>query len=285
MGDINYADRRCKRTPLLKNIMRQFNLHNFPNSWLIQKRVIGALLLREMLTRYGRHNIGFLWLFLEPMLFTLGVTALWTATNMAHGSNLPIVAFAVTGYSTVLLWRNMPQRCIGAVGPNLTLMFHKNVRVIDILLSRVILEFLGATLSFVVLSAAFIASGLMSLPEDLLTVIAGWLYTAAFGGSMALLLGSVSERSELIEKIWHPISYILFPLSGAAFIVDALPENFRQFVLLLPMVHGIELVRHGYFGSIFNAHYDVTYMLTALGLILMLALIQCKNVSNKVVPE
>jgi hypothetical protein len=74
-------------------------------SWSIQRRVIWALLLREIMTRYGRHNIGFLWLFVEPMLFTLGVTALWTATQSAHGSNLPIVAFAITGYSSVLLWR------------------------------------------------------------------------------------------------------------------------------------------------------------------------------------
>jgi ABC-type polysaccharide/polyol phosphate export permease len=265
--------------------MHKLNAHSLPKAWLIQKQVIGALLLREMLTRYGRHNIGFLWLFVEPMLFTLGVTALWTTTNMAHGSNLPIIAFAVTGYSTVLLWRNMPHRCIGAVGPNLSLMFHKNVFVLDILLSRIALEFSGATLSFIVLSAVFIFAGLMPAPEDLLTVIAGWLYTAAFGGSMAILLGSVSEKSELIEKIWHPISYILFPLSGAAFIVNALPETLRQFVLILPMVHGIELVRHGYFGSIFTAHYDVTYMIASIGVILLFALIQCRDVSNKVVPE
>ena len=36
------------------------------SSWTIARRVIGALLLRELLTRYGRNNIGFLWLFVEP---------------------------------------------------------------------------------------------------------------------------------------------------------------------------------------------------------------------------
>mgnify|MGYP003287754068 CR=1 FL=1 len=33
--------------------------------------------------------------------------------------NFPIAAFALSGYSTVLLWRNMPTRCISAVEPNL----------------------------------------------------------------------------------------------------------------------------------------------------------------------
>ena len=33
------------------------------HSLRVQRRVIGALFMREALTRYGRHNIGFLWLF------------------------------------------------------------------------------------------------------------------------------------------------------------------------------------------------------------------------------
>ena len=54
-------------------------------SFRIQLRVIGALLIRESLTRYGRHNIGFLWLFAEPMFFTLGITAIWAAAGLAKG--------------------------------------------------------------------------------------------------------------------------------------------------------------------------------------------------------
>jgi ABC-2 type transport system permease protein/capsular polysaccharide transport system permease protein len=38
------------------------------HSFEIQRRVIGALLMREVITRFGRHNIGFLWLFVEPMI-------------------------------------------------------------------------------------------------------------------------------------------------------------------------------------------------------------------------
>ena len=56
-------------------------------SFLIQVRVIAALMLREVLTRYGRHNVGFLWLILEPMLFTIGITTLWMLTKVTHGSN------------------------------------------------------------------------------------------------------------------------------------------------------------------------------------------------------
>jgi ABC-type polysaccharide/polyol phosphate export permease len=254
-------------------------------SWAIQRRVIGALLMREVLTRYGRHNIGFLWLFVEPMIFTLGVTALWTLAGGSHGSNLPIVAFAITGYSTVLLWRNMPSRCIGAVSPNLALMYHRHVKVMDIFAARLVLEAAGATISFVVLAGFFSFIGWINPPEDVAKVLLGWFMTAWFGCSLAVLMGALSEQSETIEKLWHPASYILFPLSGAAFMVDALPSAAQQVVLLLPMVHGVELLREGYFGSTFRAHYDIGYMALVCTVLSLLGLAKTRQISRTVTPE
>lgn len=241
--------------------------------------------MREILTRYGRHNIGFLWLFVEPMLFTVGVAALWTLAGAAHGSNLPIVAFAITGYSSVLLWRNMPARCIGSVTPNLSLLYHRNVKVFDIFASRLILEAAGATISFVVLALLFTSIGWMRPPEDLGKVLLAWFLLAWFGCSLAILTGALSEQSELVEKLWHPSAYLLFPLSGAAFMVDALPSAAQDFVLLLPMVHGVELLREGYFGSVFKAHYNITYMATACSVLSLLGLAKIREVSRKVMPE
>ncbi|AXI04501.1 ABC transporter permease [Aquirhabdus parva] len=242
--------------------------------------------MREILTRYGRHNIGFLWLFVEPMLFTLGVTALWTLSKVSHGSNqLPIVAFAITGYSSVLLWRNMPSRTAAAVEPNLSLMYHRNVKVIDIYISRLFLEFAGATASFLILSIVFFSIGWLKLPEDILEVIVGWLMLTWFGVSLALVVGALSSRTEIVDKLWHPMSYLLFPLSGAAFMVDWLPPAAQKFVLLLPMVHGVEMVREGYFGSAVTAHYNLPYMAFICLCLTAFGLTQERIVSRKVTPE
>lgn len=251
----------------------------------VQVRVIRALLIREMLTRYGRHNIGFLWLFVEPMLFTLGVTALWTFIGLHRESPIPIVAFALTGYSAVLLWRNMPARCVAAIEPNLALLYHRQVRLMDVFLARILLEGMGATISFIVLSTVFIATNWLSPPEDLLKVICGWFMLAWFGGALALLLGSLSGRSELVDKLWHPASYLLFPLSGAAFMLDALPPAGRDFLLWLPMVHGTEMIRDGYFGSLVRTHYDIWYFAGSCAVLTALALTQERIVSRRVVPE
>lgn len=241
--------------------------------------------MREVLTRFGRHNIGFLWLFVEPMVFTLGVTTLWTLAGAAHGSSLPIVSFAITGYSSVLLWRNMPARCIGAIGPNLSLMYHRHVKVIDVFAARLLLEGGGATISFVVLGLFFSAIGWMNPPEDVGKVLLAWFLLGWFGCALALLMGAWSEQSEIVEKLWGPASYLLFPLSGAAFMVDALPKVAQDIILFLPMVHGVELLREGYFGSVFKAHYNIAYMALMCTGLTLLGLAKTRQISRTVMPE
>src|SRR5271168_904665 len=130
---------------------------SFFQSLAIQFRVLHALMMRELITRYGRDNLGVLWLVGEPMIFTLGVTTLWSAAGLAHGGKgIPIVAFAVTGYSSVLMWRNAASHCSFGIEHNKALLFHRNVLVIDVLLTRIALEVVGATGSFIVLSLFFI---------------------------------------------------------------------------------------------------------------------------------
>ncbi len=241
-----------------------------------------ALMMREVITRFGRDNLGVLWVVGEPMIFTLGVTALWTFAGLNHGSSLPIVAFAITGYSSVLMWRNSVGRCVSALQSNFNLLYHRNVQVIDVFLTRILLEMAGATMSFIVLSALFISLGMMSAPIDPLTVIFGWLMLAWFGISLALLIGAATAYSELVERLWQPTSYLLFPLAGAAFMVDWLPPSAQNVVLFLPMVHGVEMIRDGYFGNTVRTHYDMSYMAMCCLVLSLAALFLVRDAGRRV---
>jgi capsular polysaccharide transport system permease protein len=229
---------------------------------MIQRRVLYALMMRELITRFGRDNLGVLWLVGEPMIFTLGVATLWTLSGMNHGHGIPIVAFAVTGYSSVLMWRNAATHCSHAVEHNKQLLFHRSVHVIDVFFTRIALEIAGATCSFLILSIVFIFIGWMPMPVDPLFVIFGWGMLAWFGASLALLIGAGTAFSPIVERLWHPAAYLFFPISGAGFMVDWLPKNFQTVVLYLPTVHGVEILRHGYFGNVVPSHYDIGYMAT-----------------------
>lgn len=254
-------------------------------SLAIQMRAIGALLMREVITRYGRHNIGFGWLFVEPMLFTLGVTGLWTISKATHGSSLPITEFAVTGYSTVLLWRNASTRCVLAIQPNQALLYHRNVRVFDLFAARLILEVAGGTISLIVLTVAFMCLGLMQLPDDILYMVVAWLLLAWLTVALGMTVGALSERWESFERLWHPFTYLLFPLSGALFMVDWLPVGFQKFVLLLPTVHCTEMLRHGYWGNLVRTHEDPAYLLLFNLVLFFFGLAMVRDASRRVEPE
>ena len=249
----------------------------------IQGRVLHALMMRELITRFGRDNLGVLWLVGEPMIFTLGVATLWSAAGLAHGgTGIPIVAFAVTGYSSVLMWRNATTQCSAGIEQNKPLLFHRGVLIIDVFFTRIALEIVGATSSFIVLSFFFIFIGWMPAPDDPLVVLAGWFMLAWLGASLALLLGAGTAFSHLVHRLWHPMSYLLFPMSGAAFMVEWLPKRLQDVVLYLPMVHGVELLRHGYFGNVVRTHYDIGYMAECCLVLTLCGLYVVREASHRV---
>jgi ABC-2 type transport system permease protein/capsular polysaccharide transport system permease protein len=239
------------------------------SAWSIQRRVIGALLIREMLTRYGRNNIGFLWLFVEPFLFTLIVVMIRAGTRSVYEGNIPMIAFAVTGWPSLMLWRNMPNRLLGALKSNRSLLHHRQVTVLDIYFSRILLEQMATSVSLAMVAIILFAIGWLTPPEDVLQVIAGWLLLGWFGAGLALTIGSLSERWEVIGHFWRPTMYLLMPISGIAFVIDALPPSWQSIAIWVPMLNALEFMRDGWFGSTFHAHYDVGYV-AAFNLCLLL---------------
>lgn len=256
--------------------MTTYSGTSFLRSLQIQGRIVFALLMREIITRYGRHNIGFAWLFAEPMLFTLGIVGLWSALREGGGAQrINIIAFAITSYSTVLVWRNTAGRCTLAIEPNMSLLVHRNVRPIDFFISRIALEIVGASLSALVLISIFVFLGIIPPPVDVLTMLKGWLVLCWYAAALGLFVGALTEYSDVVEKLWHPIAYFQLPFSGAFIMAAWLPPRAREIVLLFPVPHAVEVFRLGYFGNITPAYYDLEYacticlVLTWLGLFLV----------------
>lgn len=219
------------------------------------------------------------------MLFTLGITIVWKLLNLTHGSNLSIAAFAITGYSSLLLWRNCSNRSVKAIEVNHALLYHRNVRVFDVFTARLMLEIAGATASTIALTILFSAMGLMDLPEDILTAIFGWLLQAWFAFSLSLVVGAASERAELMERTWHIFTYLALPFSGSFIMVDWVPKVYQKYLLLVPMVHGTEMIRHGYFGSAVRTYENPTYLILFNMVLFFIGLSLVRECGRRVEPE
>lgn len=244
--------------------------------FMLQCRVIGALLFREMHTRYGRENIGFLWVIGEPILFCAGVAIAWTAIRNSHEHNLPTTAIVLTGYVPLTMWRHCLGRAVFAFQSNGSLLFHRQVTPLDIILARTILEIMGALgAGFLVFLGAWFL-GYMEPPKNYGMLYLGLGFHCLFSLATALLVAALSEMSELIEKSINIFSYLSLPFSGAFMMVDWLPPRWQSAILLSPSVDNIEMIREGQFGDSAHAHYDffydswITFVLLLIGLSLTL---------------
>lgn len=252
---------------------------------MIQKRVIGALLMREIITRYGRNNIGFLWLFVEPLLMTLMILLLWGAARANQYSDLNIIAFTLTGYPLAMMWRNVSNRAIGAISANASLLYHRNVRVLDTLFARMLLEIAGATIAQIAIVGVLILIGWIPTPADVFYMLMAWLLMAIFAIGLGLVICSIAFKVEAFGKIWGTLSFVMMPLSGVFFFVSSLPQQAQQYVLWMPMVHGTEMFRQGYFGASVITHESISYIVLCNLVLLLLGFIMVNDFSKGVEPE
>lgn len=247
-----------------------------------QGRIISALMMREIVTRFGREGFGFLWLIGEPLLFCIGVLVLWSIIKPEYEHGIRVGPFVMTGYMCLLLLRHQISYAQGAIQGNVGLLFHKQIAIVHLFLSRYILEFLGATAAFIFVYAVLICLGQISFPKDILLLYAGWIVLALNSIGLATVLAALAIRWEVMERIVPLLTYMLIPLSGAFFMVAWLPPHIREIYLLVPIPHGIEMVRGGVFGPFVETHYNATYALTWAAVMNFVGLILLADARDRV---
>lgn len=239
----------------------------------IQLRVIGALMIRDALGRFGHDNLGFFWIIGEPMLMTYGVMLMWSMSGMEKGHDgIGIIPFALTGYSMMTLWRHISGHSINALRHRAALLFHRNIRLLDILIARTLLESVGGLSAFFITYIVFNLLGYIDTMDDPLVVISAWLLLTGFAFGFSLIVASVTEMVELAAHFVSPLLYITIPLTGAFYMVHWLPAELQSIVKWSPLVQFFEMFRGGMFGDRIPTEWNAPYLaiwgiaLTSIGL-------------------
>ncbi|SFJ54975.1 capsular polysaccharide transport system permease protein [Bosea sp. OK403] len=211
-------------------------------------RVYNALILRHIMGRYGRGNIGFLWTFIEPMLLCVGVMAIWSLTKggVEHGVQLTAVVF--TGYMPLTLWRHMTNSMGHVMRSSKFLMNYRMISQYDVILARLFIEFFstsGAALFVYIVLNTF---GILPDVYDWSRVILGWLIMGALGFGGGALMAGITEANEVVEKFIPAFQYLMLPFSGCFFMLSWLPDSSREALLYVPFPHAFETIRAGFFG-------------------------------------
>jgi len=261
------------------------NIHSAPQAARRHLRIIWALLLRELATRYGRGNIGFLWVIAEPLLFCAGVVVMWSVIKPPFEHGLKLVPFVITGYMPIIMVRHMINQSLNCVRANGGLLYHRQVAILHLFTARLILEFLGVSLAFAVVVVGLWIAGVMPLPEDPLLLYQGWLTLAWLSAALAALLGAIAQIVEVLERFIALFTYVLVPLSGTFFMAGWVAEPYRSQLLWLPFIHPVEMIRSGFFGPGTPAYFNLGYVCLWAGALTLLALLVLRFVRARVEVE
>ena len=212
---------------------------------IVQGRVIGALVLREIHTINGNSRLGYLWVLIQS-IFSIGV--FWGvrhfmgADQAPHGMNMAV--FLATGFGLWNIFATGIGRCMSAVEGNRALLTFPQVTELDVMIARIVV--ISATQ--IVTMAIIIFVALLSMNEPmmpgsiallLLLLVAVPMLSLGLG----MILAALAVFIPALTKVVPMILRILFFVSGIFFSISVFSQSVAEILMLNPMLHAIELMR------------------------------------------
>ena len=211
--------------------------------------------MRETLSRYGDHKLGFMWAIIEPLVFISLFAAFMVFMQSDNPGGMPLVPFMISGFVPFFMFRNTMNELRGAVFANRSLLGFPQVTIFDAIIARVLLESAVMLFVFGFLVGMAHLIGFEIRIENPLGVLMVCLSLLLLGTGIGFLLATLSP----IIPSTGQLSTILFgrPLfmtSGLFFIADSVPEPAQTWLLYNPLLHLLELMRSYFFYEFESTH-------------------------------
>lgn len=229
---------------------------------LIQARVVRALILRDIRTRFFGHGAGYLIAIAWPLAHIAILLGIYVALGRTTPYGNSLVLYFATGLAPTMAFIYASRWIMLSVVANKPLLGFPIVKLLDVLIARGILETLASCCMVLVLLAVLSAAGIdvrpVSSPEAMKAMAAAML--------LGIGLGFVNGLIAVVYPLWvtaYALTIILiYMTSGVLFIPDALPEIGRYVVSFNPVLHAVEWMRVAYYGAYSSRTLDKTYLLS-----------------------
>jgi capsular polysaccharide transport system permease protein len=239
-----------------------------------QRRVLFALMLRNIRTRFGGHGLGYLLAIAWPLAHMLVFFSMFILAGRAAPYGDSILLFIATGTVPFMSFSYLSRFMMTAVLLTRPMLGFPEVKVLDILFASAFLETLAACLVTILMIVIAWFVGVDFMPKDVVQ--------AAFAFGAALLLGLgfglLNGVLALAFKFWPVVValeiIVLWLSSGVAFVPDALPAAARNALAYNPVLHVVEWMRSAYYEGygdlILDRGYPIAYGMgtVLLGLLL-----------------
>jgi len=255
------------------------------NSWAAVKRLshsVRTLMLREMMARFGRHEIGYLWAILEPMMHVAIFSLIFYFIRARDSLGMNVVLFVATGVIPLFIYLKTYNHLTSALKQNRPLLNHSRVQPMDIYLARAILELFTQMFVFVVFIAfVYIFVDKYSFGSAW-SVLANMFGLWIFGIGAGLTLGSLVVFAESIKNIMDGANRLVYITSGVFFTLDMMPATVAQYLTYNPLLHFVDGVRGNFNPMMGGSRVDIGYGFSWAVAVLMLGLIADRALRRQV---
>lgn len=238
-------------------------------------RSIGALILREMSSRYGRSPGGYLWAILEPLggilVLSLGFSLLLRSPSLGNS----FLLFYATGFLPFQVYITLSNTVARCLNFSRALLFYPAVTWIDAIIARSVLNTLTALLVTYLLLTGVMVFTETNTSLDIRPIFLALLLAVLTGVGVGVVNCALFGLFDPWEQIWSIVTRPLFIASGVIFIYEDLPVGAQAVLWWNPLMHITGLMRRGVYST-----YEATYIsipfvaltgltLLALGLLLL----------------
>jgi capsular polysaccharide transport system permease protein len=233
-----------------------------------QARVVLAIMLRNMQTRFFGHGLGFALAVAWPVAHILILLLINASMDRAAPYGNSLAVFFATGLVPFMTFSYMSRYVMISTIQNRPLLAFPEVKIVDLLVGGALLEVVCAwcmTVSVMVILACF---GIDVLPRD--PVQAAY----ALGASMLLGFGFgiINAAIAMAVPTWITgytlLTVFLYIVSGIFFLPNNLPETARYYLSFNPALQVVEWMRSAYYEGYGATTLDKPYTI-GLGVVVL----------------
>lgn len=227
----------------------------------VQLRVIGALILRDMRTRFGRTFFGYAISVLWPLTHLLVVMSIYLVIRRFFPLGTSPAVFLGTGILPYILCLYPARMITMSVAQNQPLLYFPVVKSLDVILARGILEIVTAFWVVAIFCFILIVFGVDVMPvyphEALLAIFATIYLGFAIGFAGAVFFKVI--RAWMVVVIVTLI--VMYVTSGAFILPSVLPPKVQYWMSWNPLFHSVEWLRSAYYDGYGSNILDRGYLL------------------------
>lgn len=218
-----------------------------PGKFLVQRRVLRALMTREIVTRYGRTPGGYAWAILDPVAMIAVLTVIFDTVARSPALGDSFMLFFATGYLGFLFYRSISNYASKALTVNRPLFNFPRVTPFDAIVVRIYLQYMtDIAVAIVVLGGIFILNN--SIPELRIEyILIGMAMGVILGAGAAMVNSILFILYPMWERIFAVINRPLFLISGIFYTPESLPSFAADILWWNPLLHVVSIFRQGFY--------------------------------------